>query len=128
MITALYAIPITLIYLALTARVITYRRANLVSMGDQGDNSLMKRMRAHGNWAEYAPMGLVLMILVELQGPLDWILHLIGALLLAGRAAHAYGFSASPPVMNLRVGGMILTFTSYLVALAWLAYAAVASI
>lgn len=121
MITALYAIPITLIFIALSARVIVYRRTNRVSMGDQGDNSLLKRMRAQGNCAEYAPFGLLLMMLVELSTDATTALHVIGILLLAGRLSHAYGFSASPPKMQLRVAGMVLTFSAFLVAIACLA-------
>lgn len=117
MITSLYAIPLVVIFLILSARVIVYRRATQQGLGDHGDKSLMKRMRAQSNFAEYAPFGLVLMILVELQVPGARALHLIGGLLVLGRAAHGYGFSASPPVMRLRVAGMALTLSSYLVAI-----------
>ena len=52
MITALYAIPLALLFLILTARVITYRRDNQIGLGDDGDKSLMKRMRAQANFTE----------------------------------------------------------------------------
>lgn len=117
MITPLYAAPIALLYLVLSARVITYRRANRVSMGDHGDNSLLKRMRAQANCGEYAPLGLLLMLMVELQNAAPSALHLIGISLLLGRLAHGYGFSASPPIMRLRVSGMVLTLTSYLLSI-----------
>ncbi len=112
MITSLYAVPLALIYLALSARVITYRRGHKLGLGDHGDKSLLKRMRAHANFAEYAPFALVLMGLAEWQGASAIVIHGIGVLLLAGRAAHAYGFSASPPKMKLRVNGMLATFAS----------------
>ena len=112
MITALYAGPLALLLIVLSARVITYRRANRIGLGDSGDNSLLKRMRAQANCAEYAPIGIVMMLLVELQNAPAPLVHLIGALLLVGRLMHAYGFSSSPPKMNLRVGGMVLTFIS----------------
>jgi uncharacterized membrane protein YecN with MAPEG domain len=114
MITGLYGALIALVFLALSARVIMYRRANQLGLGDHGDKSLMKRMRAQANCAEYAPFGLLLMLLVDLQNPTPIVLHLIGTLLLLGRAAHGYGFSASPPKMNLRAGGMLLTLASFL--------------
>ena len=117
MITGLYGALIALVFLALSARVIVYRRANQMGLGDHGDKSLMKRMRAQANCAEYAPFGLLLMLLVDLQNPTPILLHVIGMLLLLGRAAHGYGFSASPPKMNLRVGGMLLTLTSFLVSI-----------
>ncbi|MCF2870179.1 MAPEG family protein [Octadecabacter sp. G9-8] len=122
MITSIYAIPLAVLFIILSVRVITYRRANQLGLGDHGDKSLMKRMRAHANFTEYTPFALVLMIMVELHGPGAIILHVIGGLLLAGRLAHGYGFSASPPKMNLRVGGMALTFASYLVSIGALVY------
>lgn len=121
MITALYAIPLAVLFLTLSARVITYRRANQIGLGDQGDKSLMKRMRAQANCAEYVPFGLLLMALVELNGAPAIVVHLIGIVLLIGRVAHGYGFSASPPRMSLRVRGMMLTLGSYVLAIVTLA-------
>lgn len=116
MITPIYAAALTIVLLVLSARVIRYRRAKQLGLGDHGDKGLLKRMRAQANCAEYAPMGVVLMILVELQNAQAFWVHAIGALLLIGRIAHAVGFSARPPIMGLRVCGMLLTFASYLVA------------
>ncbi len=121
MITALYAIPIAIVFIALSVRVITYRRGNRIGLGDDGDKSLMKRMRAHANCAEYAPFGLLLMFLGESAGATPFMIHIAGLLLLVGRVSHAYGFSMSPPIMKLRVGGMLCTFTSYGLSIATLA-------
>ncbi|WP_224823298.1 MAPEG family protein [Cognatishimia sp. MH4019] len=108
-ITALYAGLIALVFLVLSFRVIGYRRSNQIGLGDAGDKSLLKRIRAQANCAEYAPIGLILLALVEAQGAPGWVVHGLGITLLLGRVAHAYGFSASPPVMNLRVAGVLLT-------------------
>lgn len=110
-ITSLYASLIALIFLALSARVIMYRRSNQLGLGDHGDKSLLKRMRAQANCAEYAPIGVILLSLVELSSAPAFVIHALGAMLLLGRALHAYGFSASPPVMILRQIGMVLTLT-----------------
>lgn len=117
MITSLYAIPIAIVFLVLSLRVVRYRRANQLGLGDYGDKSLLKRMRAQANCAEYAPFGLVLMALAELSGATPWVMHLIGATLLLGRLGHGIGFSASPPRMILRVWGMLFTFAAYGVAI-----------
>lgn len=117
MITALYAIPVAIVFLILSGRVILYRRAHRISLGDNGNNSLLKRMRAQANCAEYAPFALVLMVLVELQDAAAWQVHLIGVLLVAGRVAHAVGFSASPPIFPLRVGGTALTLAAYVTSI-----------
>ena len=115
-VTAFYAALLTFIYLFLTFRVIKFRRANQVSMGDQGNNSLLKRMRAHANFAEYAPIGLILLGLTEASGAPVVALHFLGGMLFLGRGFHAYGFSASPPIMRLRVWGMMLTLTMLLIS------------
>ncbi|MCH2163290.1 MAG: MAPEG family protein [Marinovum sp.] len=110
-ITSIYAAFLALLFIALSFRVIAYRRSNKISLGDEGNKSLMKRMRAHANCAEYVPMGLIVLALVEAQEAPSVAVHALGLLLLIGRVMHGYGFSASPPIMFLRVWGMILTFT-----------------
>ncbi len=108
-VTGIYAAALTALYLVLTARVITYRRGNKVSLGDGDDPVLRARVRAHGNLAEYAPLGLILLLIAEAQAtPAVW-LHATGILLLAGRLLHGVNFSFGLRRMQLRVGGMILT-------------------
>ena len=115
-VTSIYAGLIALIFLWLSLRVIRYRRGNSISLGDAGDKSLLKRMRAQANCAEYAPFGLLLLALVELSGAPVLATHVLGALLLAGRALHAWGFSASPPIMNARVLGTAFTLLMILIS------------
>ncbi len=110
-VTSFYAALIALVFLVLSARVIRYRRSNKIGLGDDGDKSLLKRMRAQANCAEYAPIALMLLALVEAQGAPLIAVHILGLLLLAGRVLHGWGFSVSPPVMGARVGGMVLTLT-----------------
>lgn len=115
-ITPVYAALITLIYFTLSWRVISYRRANLLSLGDSGDKNLLKRMRTQANCAEYAPLGLVLILLVELQGAPGIAVHGLGLLLLAGRIIHPLGFAVTPQKIILRQIGMALTFACLLLA------------
>lgn len=117
MITALYAAALAALFLWLSIAVIRYRRHHKIGLGDSGDKGLLKRMRAQANCAEYAPLGIVLLLLVELQGAPWWLVHLTGLTLLVGRLAHGYGFSARPPIMALRVNGMLLTMASYIIAI-----------
>ena len=110
-ITPLYAGLLALIFVGLSFRVI-FRRINArVSLGDEGDATLQKRMRVHGNFAEYAPFALILLLLSEAQGAPGWALHGLGLMLLAGRVLHAVGLGSTPQIMALRRAGMILTFT-----------------
>lgn len=108
-ITPIYAGLLALLFIALSWWVIRYRRANLISLGDNDDKALRKRMRAQANFVEYAPIGLILLLLTELQGAPALALHALGLCLLAGRCLHAYGFSSTPQKMILRQVGMALT-------------------
>ncbi|MCR9113110.1 MAG: MAPEG family protein [Rhodobacteraceae bacterium] len=107
--TPLYAGLLALLFVALSARVIVQRRRAHVSVGDGNDQSLRQKMRVHANFAEYTPIGLVLLGLTELQGAPYWVVHLLGLMLLTGRLAHAAGMGASPQRLSFRVTGMVLT-------------------
>ena len=109
-ITPIYAGLATFIFIFLSFQVIAGRRAGGVALGDGGNRSLLRRQRAHGNFAEYVPLALILMALAELQGAPAWTLQLIGVTLLAGRLVHAYGVTREPEPIKLRTLGMTLTF------------------
>ena len=109
-ITPIYAGLIALIFVALSIRVIRRRRSARISVGDGDDKDLRKRMRVQANCAEYAPFGLLLLTLAELQGAPGWVVHVLGLMLLAGRVLHAVGMSVTPQRPPLRITGMLLTF------------------
>lgn len=114
--TALYAGLLTILFLLLSLRVIAARRETRTSLGDGDDLALRHRIRAHGNFAEYAPIGLLLIALAESLTTSGWWLHVLGLTLLAGRSTHALALSrayVSPP---LRIAGMALTFTALTLA------------
>ena len=108
-VTPLYAGLLAGLYLFLTVRVIRFRRGHRVDMGDGGQSLLQRYIRAHGNFAEYAPFGLLLLLLVETGGWPGWLVHLLGLTLLGGRLAHAWSFSVAELRGRSRVVGMVLT-------------------
>ena len=115
-ITALYAGLLVPIFIILSARVIRARRGAKVSVGDGGDASLMRRMRVHANFAEYVPLALVLIGLVESM-KVDWrLIHALGITLLIARIAHAAGMSPAKDIFVLRVLGVALTFAVLIAA------------
>jgi uncharacterized protein len=89
--------------------VIGVRRGKRVDMGDAGNRLLQRYIRAHANFAEYAPLGLVLLLLVELGGRPAWLVYLLGVMLLGGRLSHAWSFSVAELRERTRVVGMVLT-------------------
>jgi uncharacterized membrane protein YecN with MAPEG domain len=114
-ITPVYAALTALLFVALGFRVIGARREARIGLGDGGNRILLRRIRAHGNFAEYAPMALILMALIELQAASSMVMHAMGVCLLTGRLIHAYGVSVEPENVRLRVTGMILTFSAILI-------------
>lgn len=115
-ITSIYAALLAGLYLALCFRVIGFRRANQISLGDGDSKDLRQRTRAQQNFAEYAPIGLILLACVELRGAPALAVHLLGLMLLGGRTFHAVAFWVHPMIMRLRVIGMLLTLIMIAVA------------
>ena len=121
-ITALYAAIFTFFFIKLAFDVIKLRRANRIALGAGGIDALEAAIRAHGNFAEYVPLGLILLALLEANGGLAIVVALLGAALLAGRYFHAQGLQTSN--LKKRVRGMQLTFGSLgILAVLNLAYA-----
>ncbi|PKP99887.1 MAG: GST-like protein [Alphaproteobacteria bacterium HGW-Alphaproteobacteria-13] len=80
-----------LINLWLAMRVGRVRMSEKVSIGDGGNERLIRRMRAHSNYVENTPFVLILLALVELGlGPSLWLWGL-GMLYLVARILHAFG-------------------------------------
>jgi uncharacterized protein len=106
--TLLFAGLCALLQTALTALVIRRRAQAGVSLQDGGDQQLLERIRAHGNFVETAPMALLLLALLEMNGlAASWIWG-FGAMLVAGRMLHAYGL-LSGRVAWPRLVGMSMT-------------------
>lgn len=124
-ITALYAGLLAPLFVLLSFRVIGQRRAAKVAIGHGDDRALLRRMRVHANFAEYVPLALVLLALLESMSASAYLLHALGVTLLAGRLIHAFGVSQDKENLNLRVTGMVMTFIVLVTAsLACLAMAA----
>lgn len=113
-ITAFYGglLGITFIYLSIL--VVKGRRASKTSLGDGGDHHFLGVIRAHGNFAEYVPLALVLMLVAELNHAHFMLLHFVGGCLLIGRIVHAYGLKHHTGSSWQRISGMLLTFGSLL--------------
>jgi len=113
-ITGLYAALSTLLILVLAVRVVAYRRAHKIGLGDNGDAELRMRIRAHGNAIEYLPFGLILLLVLELNQTAPLLLHVFGCVLLFARLAHAWGVSHHSGVSPGRMVGVVLTFGTLL--------------
>lgn len=115
-VTAFYAALLAALFVLLSVRVIAQRREAKVEIGPGESRELLRRMRVHANFAEYAPFALVLLALAESLKAPSPLLHLIGLILVSGRYVHAYGLSQNPHNLRLRVWGMTLTFIAIALA------------
>ncbi|MEY2839343.1 MAG: hypothetical protein RJB60_1642 [Pseudomonadota bacterium] len=107
---SIYAALLALMYIYLSARTISVRRRVQVALGPGDNPEMLRAMRVHANFAEYVPLALILIYLVEAQGSAAWLVHALGASLLLGRCLHAYGVSQVKETFTFRVSGMVLTF------------------
>lgn len=98
-----------LMFVALSLRVVGRRRAARVGVGSGGDEALSLRMRVHGNFAEYVPLALLMLALLELSGLPAALLWALGLVLLLGRVLHAVGLGSSPGYSFGRFSGALLT-------------------
>jgi uncharacterized protein len=115
-ITPIYAALLALLFIYLSFAVIKQRRANKISLGDGDVPSLRKAIAVHSNFSQYVPFALLLIAFVELNHGAPYFIHGLGACLLIGRLAHAYGLAQPNQIMKLRQLGVVLTITVMILA------------
>ena len=109
-ITLLVASLHVLFYLFLSMRVILHRKEHRIGVGTGGNEAMTRRVRVHANFAEYVPLALLMLALLELSGIAAAVLWTCGLALLLARVAHAIGLGGSAGYSAGRFGGTILTF------------------
>lgn len=109
-ISGLYTGLCLILVVFLSWRVAQVRLASRTGLGTGGSPLLEQRVRAHGNAVEYLPMALLGLVLLELTGHAYWLLHALGATLLAVRIAHAWGLSQSAGRSPGRLAGALGTW------------------
>jgi uncharacterized membrane protein YecN with MAPEG domain len=119
-ITAVYAALLGLMFLLLSARVSQFRLRGHISLGDGNNADLTQAIRAHGNFAEYVPLALILIGLTEVGGASPGWVHAFGVMLLLGRVSHAWGMAQANAVHNARKIGIVLTWLAIAVSSVYL--------
>lgn len=113
-IAALSASVLGFLYVKLAFIVIGLRRTNRISLGDGGRDDLNQAVRAHANLGEYAPIGLVLIAILELNHANTWLVALLALIFVSGRLLHPIGMINNKISWGPRVKGMQLTLTGIL--------------
>lgn len=99
-----------------------------ISIGDGGNEFLIRRMRAHANFVESAPFVLILLGALEVAiGTNNWLWG-VGIIYIIGRLAHGIGMDGAGMSSKGRMVGTLISMLT-LVGLAgwalWTVYAAI---
>lgn len=115
-ITMLYAGVLAIGFLALSVRVVQMRSGKTgIGLGDGGNSEMLRRMRGHANFAEYVPLILIMMAMLESNGLAKWAIHALGSTLLVARILHGIALSYTRKWIPGRFLGALLTFVLLLV-------------
>jgi len=123
-------LPVTMIFAGVAAilniwlaiRVGQVRGSEKVSIGDGGNEAVIRRMRAHSNYVEFTPFVLILIGVIELAhsgAPAPLWLWIVAAVYFLGRIGHGLGMDGG----RLSKGRSIGTITTMLTLLGLGAYA-----
>jgi len=114
--TSTFASLFTLFYLFLSFRIGYFRGSPVMKlifkMGETiPETKLERNVRAHGNFSEYVPIFLILLLIIEILGQSSFYYLLTICLIFAyGRLAHAICFAFYDSNPFLRITGMLCTY------------------
>ena len=114
-------LPITLtiagaaaiLHVWLSLRVSRLRRPLAIGIGDGGNEVLLRRIRAHGNFAENVPIFLILLGLLEFATGGNLWLWGTAILFIIARLLHAFGMDR-PGANWMRVSGVSISWAALL--------------
>jgi hypothetical protein len=109
-------LKVTLLYGGLCALLVTLLGINVslrrmfgkIYVGAEVPKRMQVMVRAHGNGAEWVPLGIILLWLLESSGVPSLWLHIFGGTFLAARLLHAGGFILRIPTSVI---GATLNYT-----------------
>lgn len=123
----LYAGIMGLIAIWLVAVVSRWRGRVKIFVGDGGNIDLIRAMRGQANFIENAPLALILMLVLALQGFPAPAIHALGVALTIGRVAHGVHFSGPDnPRWQRGLGATLSALVIAIASLATIAYAVMA--
>lgn len=82
------------------------------------DESLLRLMRAHGNFIEYVPLALLALAGAEIAGAAPWLVATCGGVLLLARLIHYFSLSTSVHGKGRAIGAALTTMAMLVLALA----------
>lgn len=119
-VTALYAGLLGLLAVAVAFPAGMLRGKLNISVGDGGNPALLLAMRRHANFAEWVPLALILIALLELNAVSTRAIHSLGAALVIARLLHAIGLKSDTMQSVGRGLGAMATALITVTASVWL--------
>jgi len=98
------------------------RRAERVSLGDGGNESLLMKIRRHGNLTENAPIFLILLGFLEITGGPKAAILALACIFVLARFSHAFALSGpGKPEIARAIGafGTLIGIVGSAVTLVW---------
>lgn len=115
-ITLIAAGLIAIIHVILVFNVGWWRGKTKIHLGTGTSEPLMRAVRAHGNNAEYAPLLIILLGLLEFTDSNYYVVLSIGILSVLARALHGYGLGFTDGrIRFFRFAGTMLTVFTLLI-------------
>jgi uncharacterized membrane protein YecN with MAPEG domain len=116
--TLFYSGLLGLILLGLSMQVVRLRRRLGVGIGSGDQPELERAIRAQANFCEYAPLGILLLLVLEGSAALHpTVLHVLGIALVIGRIMHGFmGLNRSAGVSSGRFIGTLITWLMILLS------------
>ncbi|MFN2360456.1 MAG: MAPEG family protein [Marinobacter sp.] len=114
-VSAVFAAVLGLLLIVLSILVSRFRLKYKKNMGVTDDRDFEAAVRAHGNLVEYAPLGLIMLAIAELNGVASGLVYWTGMAFVVGRILHAFGMingRGGPHIARLT--GILLTWASIL--------------
>lgn len=90
-VTGVFAAVIGILLLVLSGQVVRFRLKYKKGMGVTDDRDFEAAVRAQANLVEYAPLGLIMLGIAELNGVASGLVYWTGMVLVVGRILHAWG-------------------------------------
>jgi uncharacterized membrane protein YecN with MAPEG domain len=122
-----YAAILVLIFVLLSVRVVQMRASAKIGIGTGNNPAMERRIRVHGNFAEYVPLALLLLAFMEIQSQPRWAIHVLCLALIAARVVHAVGVTPVNENFPMRVASVLTTFAVLVVASLMLLFHALSS-
>lgn len=115
----MFLLPVTLAVAAAAAilnvwlmlRVGAVRSAEKIYVGDEDNENVIRRMRAHANFTESAPFVLILIAAIEIAGKGGEWLPYVAGLYIIGRIGHVFGMEGGSLQLGRLIGTVITLLT-----------------